>query len=134
MVCVRKNLASWGDAVAKKKKIKITLTVQRFEESELKKELGRLFSDLANATDEIRKTFFNIFKTSSELVSLECGVATGAVILVLLKPSQRLLDLGAAVRAGDLNRLVVEQAHGFSFVENELVELSILPTSEKPTN
>ena len=85
-------------------------------------------------TEAIRNMALCFLDFTPKLISLDVCVTSRTVMSILLKPSNLLLDLGVAVRTGDFNRLVVEQAHGFSFVENELVELPILPTSEKPTN
>ena len=102
--------------------------------SELSAFLDELLADLSNVPDEVGELLLNFLKFSPELVSFECGVAAGAVVTILLKPSQRLIDLGLAIRAGNFDLLLVERSHGFSFVDNGLVELPILSTLEKPTN
>ncbi|MBA3756504.1 MAG: hypothetical protein H0X02_09860 [Nitrosomonas sp.] len=109
----------------------MTLTLEPFKRSELKKVLNRLRADLANAPNEVRELFLNFPKLSAELVSFECGFAAGAVVTVLLKPSQLLLDLGFAIRTGNFDFVVVEHPHGFSCVDSGLVELPILSTLEK---
>lgn len=93
--------------------------------------LDGLLADLANTPSEIRD-FLNFLESSPELISFECGVAAGAVVTVLLKPSQRLLDFGAAIRAGNFDFLRIKHSHGFSFVDNGSGCVSILSTSEKP--
>jgi hypothetical protein len=116
------------------KRIKIFLTLERFKGSELRKAMDRLLTDLANASNETRSNAINLLKCGPELCRLESGIASGAKITFLLEPSDFLLDICVAVRTGEFNNLVVGNEHGFSFVENELVELPILSTSEKPTD
>lgn len=106
----------------------------RADTSELSALVDGLLAELPNVPDEVRQLLLNFLKFSPELVSFECGVAAGAVVTILLKPSQRLIDLGFAIRTGNFDFLLVEQSHGFSFVDNGLVELPILSTLEKPTN
>jgi hypothetical protein len=70
--------------------------------------LEGLLADLAEAPEGIRERALDLIKTPSEFVCFEQGVAAGAVVPLLLKPSQRLLDLRAAIRTGDFDLLVVE--------------------------
>ncbi len=102
--------------------------------SELSAFWDGLLADLSDVPEEVREFFLNLGNLPAELVCFECGVTSGAVVTVLLKPSQRLVDFGAAIRARNFDFVFVEQSHGFSFVDSGLVELPILPTSEKPSD
>lgn len=112
-----------------KKYKRITLTLERFKGSELRQVLKQLLSDLANAPDEVRNRALGFLDFTSELVSLEAGVTSGATVPILIKPSNFLLNLCTAVRAGNFDLCVIEHSHSFSFVGNGLVELPILPIS-----
>ena len=70
--------------------------------------LADLNFDLANAPGEIRKLALDFSDLNPELVCFERGVASRAVLSVLLKPTQRLLDFAAAVRTGDFEKLLIE--------------------------
>lgn len=109
--------------------------VLRADAGELSALLDELTPKLADVSGELEKFLFSIRDISFDLlVVAEFVPASGACGTLLLKPSQLLLDLGVAIRTNKFDRLLFERSHGFSFVENELVELPILPTSEKPTN
>jgi hypothetical protein len=69
--------------------------------------LDALFADLADAPHHVRKLALDLFNIPSELVSVEQGIATGACVPLLFKPSQRLLDFRAAVRTRDFDHIVV---------------------------
>lgn len=110
---------------------RITLTVERFEGSELHTTWKQLFSDLSNASDEIRVLSFNFLKLSPELIRFESSIASGAVVTILLKPSDFFLDLCLAVRTGKFDFLIIKYGHSFSSVDSRLVELPSLSTLEK---
>lgn len=67
-----------------------------------------LLADLADAPLQVRELALDFIDRSPELVRLEQGAATGAGVPVLFVPSQRLLDLVAAVRTRDLEFLRVK--------------------------
>ncbi len=66
---------------------------------------------LADFPHELGQLPLDLVDVPSELVCFEQGVASGAVLPILLKPSQRLLDLGAAIRARNFDLLVVKGSH-----------------------
>lgn len=70
--------------------------------------LGGLLADLADAPLQIRELALDFIKRAPELVCLEQCPAAGACVPILLEPSQRLLDLAAAVRARDFEFLRVK--------------------------
>jgi hypothetical protein len=69
--------------------------------------LEELLADLAEAPEGVRERALDLIKTPSELIGFEQGVATGAVVPLLLKPSQRLLDFRAAVRTSNFDLLSI---------------------------
>ena len=76
--------------------------------TELNEFIGRLLADFPH---EIGQLSLDLVDVPAELVCFEQGVATGAVLPILLKPSQRLLDLGAAIRARNFDLFVVKGSH-----------------------
>lgn len=70
--------------------------------------LEDLLAELSEAPDEIRQRALDFVQSLPELISFEQGVATGAIVPLLLKPSQRLLDFRAAIGTGDFDLLIVE--------------------------
>ena len=113
---------------------KITLTFEPFDGSELFGVMDELLSDLINAPDEVRNRALYFLDFPSKLIRLESCITSGAVVTVLLKPSELLLDLCAAVRTGNFDFVVIEHGHSFSFVEDGFRELPILSTLEKLPN
>jgi hypothetical protein len=83
----------------------------RAEAWDLEQVVWQLERDLADAPLQVRELALGFIERAPELVCLEQGAATGAGVTVLLKPSQRLLDLVAAVRAGDLEFLAIKGFH-----------------------
>lgn len=73
-----------------------------------------LLTDLSNAPHEVRKLALDFLNLSTELVSFELGLTSGTVVTALLKPSQRLLDLGLAIRTGNFDLVIVKHSHGES--------------------
>lgn len=121
-----------GRKLRKSKRLKeITLTIERFEGSELREVLQRLLADLANASSEIQSHALNLLKGVPGLCRLESGIASGAKVTFLLKPSDFLLDICVAVRTGEFNNLIVGNEHSFSSVDSGLVELPSLSTLGK---
>jgi len=96
--------------------------------------LDGLFTELSKASDDVRKLALEFIEITPELFSFEYSIASRAAITVLFKPSQRLIDLEFAIRTGNLDSLVINRSHGSSFVDNGLVELPILSTSEELSN
>jgi len=82
----------------------IVLTVDASTLDECVKEL---LSDLTDAPGEVRERALDFLNAPSELVSVESGIASGAMVPLLFKPSQRLLDLCAAVRARNFDGIIV---------------------------
>ena len=74
--------------------------------------LEQLELALADATAEVRELALDFLEGSAELVRVENGMASGAMVALLFKPSQRLLDLDLAVRTGDFDSLIVKYGHG----------------------
>jgi hypothetical protein len=70
---------------------------------ELLEYIEQLRADLADAPLEIRKLALDFIDISPELVRFEFGVTSGSVVTALLKPTQRLLDLGLAIRTGNFD-------------------------------
>jgi hypothetical protein len=83
----------------------------RAEAAELIGMLNELSAALEAAPLHVRKLAFDLFDHASELVCVQDGVTEGAGITVLLEPSQLLRDLVAALRAGDLDGLVIQRSH-----------------------
>lgn len=107
----------------------------RADMSELSALLDELTPKLAEVSGEVRELLFCLRDIPPDLlVTAEFVFASRTDGTLLLKPSQLLLDLGFAIRTNKLDRLLFERSHGFSFVDNRLVELPILSTLEKPTN
>lgn len=57
---------------------------------------------------KVAQLLLGILQAPAEFCRIESGPTTRAGITLLLKPSNRLRDFAAAVRAGDFQRLVVE--------------------------
>lgn len=89
---------------------KMAITV-RAEAAELVGMLEELSAALEAAPLDVRKQAFDFFDHASELVCVGDSVTEGAGVTVLLEPSQRLRDLVAALRTGDLDGLGVQYSH-----------------------
>ena len=100
--------------------------------SELFRVLDGLLADLANAPAEIQSHALNLSRGGSELGRLENGIASGAEVAFLFKPTDFLLDLCLAVRTGNFDKLVVGNEHGSSLAVNGVVRYSILPAMGEP--
>lgn len=85
--------------------------VLRAEACALQDYLDELETALAAAPKQIRQLALDLINLAPELVHIQSCPATVACVAILLEPSQWSLDLAAAVRAGDLNWLVVEHSH-----------------------
>lgn len=81
--------------------------------TELNSYIDQLVANLANAPQEVRQLALRFVDIPSELIRFECGAASGAGVTVLLKPSQRLLDLGTAIRTGNFDLFVIKNAHDY---------------------
>ena len=79
----------------------------RLDASAVMAVIEQLKLDLADAPLQVRKLALDLVDLPFELVGFEQGETTRAGVTVLLKPSQRLLDFAAAVRARDFDHLVV---------------------------
>jgi hypothetical protein len=79
--------------------------------------VGELLKHLPDSPRHVREFALNLLDGGGELFSIEQGVAAGAVVSLLLKPTQRLLDFSLAVRTGDFDRLVVKDSHDSSIVD-----------------
>lgn len=73
--------------------------------------LGGLKSDLAEASQQVRELALDLLDLAPEFLNIQGGGASRAGMTILLEPSQWLRDFSAAVRAGDLDWLGVQQAH-----------------------
>lgn len=89
-------------------KVAITL---RAETDALQGLLKELEADLAAAPQEVRQLALDLLDLAPELADVKDCPTSGAGVAILLEPSQWLLDLAAAVRAGDLDWLRVEHSH-----------------------
>lgn len=79
--------------------------------SALEQVLNELLENLADAPLKVRELALGFIKRQPQLAVIDSGPASGAVVPLLLKPSQGLLDLVRAVRAGDLDAFVVKYSH-----------------------
>jgi hypothetical protein len=70
-----------------------------------------LSADLANAPHELRKLCLDFINSGTDLVRVEDCITSGTVVTALLKPTQRFLDFGLAIRTGNFNDIVIERAH-----------------------
>lgn len=94
----------------------ITLTI-RTDVSAISPFFDALLADLSKAPFEVRKLFVDRLSGLPELICLNTDArptAAAGEVWVCLKPSNALLELVAAFRAGDLDGLVVKDAHGGS--------------------
>lgn len=89
---------------------KVVITL-RAETGALQMFLEEFEVDLAAAPQEVRQLALDLLDLESELVDIQSSPTPVAGVSVLLKPSQRLLDFAAAVRAGNLDWLSVEYSH-----------------------
>ncbi|MBS0424590.1 MAG: hypothetical protein JSR71_09265 [Proteobacteria bacterium] len=115
----------------KKMDKQIILTMQPVDKSELFRVLNELLADLADAPSEIRANAVCLLDEISKLAAIKCVTTPGAVVTILLEPSDFLLNICVAVRTGKFDNLVVGNEHCFSSVDSGLVELPSLSTLEK---
>ena len=66
------------------------------------------FSELLKVADEFRQQLLGLLDSGSEAFALEHCATSGALVTASLKPTDRLLDLLAAMRAWKLNSFVVK--------------------------
>jgi hypothetical protein len=81
------------------------------ETKELLEYIEQLRADLVDAPLEIRQSALDFIDLSPELVRFEFSVTSGSVVTALLKPTQRLLDLGHAIRTRNFDSPAVEHSH-----------------------
>jgi hypothetical protein len=74
--------------------------------------INELMADLANAPFEIEQFVLDFIDRGFEIVSVKDSVTSGTTVTVLLEPSQRLRDIGTAIRTGNFDHLLIEQPHG----------------------
>jgi hypothetical protein len=67
----------------------------------------------SNISLELRALFFDRIESLAKLIRFDTHIAEGAVI-VFFKPSNLLLDLTSAARAGELEDLIVESSFHIS--------------------
>lgn len=74
--------------------------------------LAELSSEIANGATEAVDCALGIAETPLEFVALkvDAGAAPTGVVSVCLQPTDRLRGLVATARAGDINRLIVEES------------------------
>jgi hypothetical protein len=75
---------------------------------ELLEYIEQLCADLVDAPPEIKESALDYIDISPELVCFEFRVTSGSVVTALLKPTQRLLDFGHAIRTRDFDSPAVE--------------------------
>ncbi|MBS0368430.1 MAG: hypothetical protein JSS57_04415 [Proteobacteria bacterium] len=79
--------------------------------------LGRLLAEVSQAPFEVRQLFVDRLEALPEpfCFDLDGGAAAGAGNgRIVLQPSDALIELVAALRAGELNDFVIKNGHGVS--------------------
>lgn len=77
----------------------------------LQRVLLELELELVDAPLQVRELALDFIDGTSELCRVEQGVASGAVVPILLEPSQGVLDFLSAVRARDFDALLIKYSH-----------------------
>ena len=84
--------------------------------------------EVAELAPELREAALNLFDLGPEFISFESRSTSGAIEIVF-KPGKGLLDLLAALRAGDLHGHLAKLAHNessqFSCSEKDITEQAI---------
>lgn len=73
--------------------------------------LQELELELVNAPLQIRKLALDFIDGMTELCRFKQSIATGAMVPLLLEPSDGMFDLLSAVRACDFDALSVKHSH-----------------------
>lgn len=79
----------------------------KVDASALEECIQGLLADLPDAPYQVRMRALDFLDNFSELIIVESGITTGTDLPLLFKPSQRLLDFCAAVRARDFDNIAV---------------------------
>ncbi len=73
--------------------------------------LDELLSNVSNVSHEVRKFVVHFIGLTTELISIESRVTSGTTVAALFKPTQRLIDLNAALRACNVELVAVKNPH-----------------------